>query len=461
MGRSSLAPLLLVSGCALLNALSTGDADDGGVGPPGGDGPVVQPDAPCAGPCRQLAADFPAAQTNELDIVFVVNDSSTMEEEQAVLAASFVGIDAVVDALPGGRPDLRVGVTTTDVGISPFEIELCRGTGDHGRFLVPTPVGCGTILDSGYTFLIDRPGAGTGRDTNYTGTLAGALACLTGVGTNGCGFERPLDALHQALDNSNFDNQNFLRDGSILVAIVISDEDDCSAFQSDVYNPAPALDNIGSALGPFASYRCTEFGVTCDGNVLPRAAGAYSTCQSRAASPYLIQPGPTADFLRVIRDPAQTVVAVLAGPRAPFAVALNANNLPRLQPSCEVAGRSADPAVRLAELADVFPHALFDSLCASSYAPFMASVVAEIAKIFGNACLAGNVGAPPDCKVYDVLDGIRAEIPACGATSDKPCYRIVADSVFCPATPTHLRVRVDRTSAPLEGAHVLAECVPR
>jgi hypothetical protein len=265
----------------------------------------------------------------------------------------------------------------------------------------------------------------------------------------------------QALDNSNIQNQSFLRDNSILVAIIISDEDDCSAFDSGIFNPSPALDNIGSELGPLGSYRCSEFGVTCDGGTLPRAAGSYTTCQSRSASPYLVAPGQTAGFLKGIRDPAQTVVAMLAGPPAPFSVALNGNDEPDLQPSCDSDGLSADPGVRLAEMAGLFPHALVRSLCATSYAPFLASVVSEIAKILGDACLAGSLGASPDCRVYDDFGGgIRDEIPACFST-DRPCYRIISDSVFCPATPTHMRVIVDRSSSPPEGTHVVAECLPQ
>jgi hypothetical protein len=84
-----------------------------------------------------------------------------------------------------------------------------------------------------------------------------AASCVPDVGTEGCGFEQPLESMLKALwpasdDTITFSegdshgedaNEGFLREDSLLVVIVVSDEDDCSTRDGSIFNPITAGDN--------------------------------------------------------------------------------------------------------------------------------------------------------------------------------------------------------------------------
>src|SRR5688500_10426668 len=51
-----------------------------------------------------------------LDILFVIDNSPYMIEQQASLAANFTRMIDVLDQLDGDLPNLHIGVVTSDVG---------------------------------------------------------------------------------------------------------------------------------------------------------------------------------------------------------------------------------------------------------------------------------------------------------------------------------------------------------
>src|SRR5262249_17755381 len=121
---------------------------------------------------------------------------------------------------------------------------------------------------------------------NYSGDLATAFGCLAQVGASGCGFEHQMAAVRAALGDSTMNlpapagNANFLRNDAYLAIIWITNEDDCSAPpDSELFNPTQNA--LSDPLGPLASYRCTEFGILCNGQKPPRQAGGpYQNCVS-------------------------------------------------------------------------------------------------------------------------------------------------------------------------------------
>jgi MYXO-CTERM domain-containing protein len=152
---------------------------------------------------------------------------------------------------------------------------------------------------------------------------------------------------------------------------VIADEDDCSAFDDTVFDPSQT--EITDPLGRFSSFRCTEYGVACDGAQVPRAAGMYTTCEPFAASPYIYDPQVYVDhFTSLKSDPSMVVVGVIAGDVSPFVVELNndPDPYPELQFSCGTpqTGSLAMPAVRLKWFADQFDYNTFQSICANDFA---------------------------------------------------------------------------------------------
>src|SRR5262249_49431017 len=128
----------------------------------------------------------------------------------------------------------------------------------------------------------------------------------------------------------------------------------------------PTQDSVADPLGPFGSFRCTDFGVRCDGANLSRTPATYDECEPRGDS-YLWDPSHYVDFLRGLKpDPGKLVVSVIAAPTTPFVVDVDAYGKPCLQESCTrvIDGSMAAPAVRLAWLASQFgENGVTQSIC--------------------------------------------------------------------------------------------------
>ena len=153
------------------------------------------------------------------DILFVVDNSNSMREEQASVAAE---LRAFVDTLAQGggvQNDFQVGVITTSV------YQFSRAPPPVGDILQPYPQQAGKLRP------VSLPGGGTttillGSDPN----LVPLFATLIQQGTAGSGQETPFEAVRLATSPPLVTNENrgFLRDGARLVVVVVTDEDDCS-----------------------------------------------------------------------------------------------------------------------------------------------------------------------------------------------------------------------------------------
>ncbi len=183
--------------------------------------------------------------TPEVDVLFVIDDSGSMREEQEALVAAF---DEMASALSSGDidgdgvpdfasvADLHIGVVTTDLGMfaagedGALLPRRCSDAGRWGRDGILRS-GCG-LSDPWVSYREGQPVDRFARD----------FACLARVGTEGCGFEMPLEAALKALTPStspirfasdsvghgDLENAGFLRDESVLAIIVLTDEDDRS-----------------------------------------------------------------------------------------------------------------------------------------------------------------------------------------------------------------------------------------
>jgi len=132
---------------------------------------------------------------NATDILFVVDNSCSMGDEQSSLAVNFASFVQIVEALD---MDYQIGVTTTD-------------TGDNGQL-------------EGTTRII----------TPNTPDPAGAFASNVNLGTSGSGIEKGLDGGYLALSSPNIDpggyNDGFLREEAGLRLIMVSDEQEQSTL---------------------------------------------------------------------------------------------------------------------------------------------------------------------------------------------------------------------------------------
>jgi hypothetical protein len=287
----------------------------------------------------------------------VVDDSSGMLEEQQKYLPLLV---RQLEELPGGLPSLHVGVVSTDLGVGPHSIEQCTAFGAAGALQnAPRVPGC--VPPEGAFIADELDGAGE-RVRNYQGTLAETFMCIAAVGDRGCGFEQPLEAMRRALDGSISKNIGFLRDDAFLAVVFLTDEDDCSASDpAMLFDPAPALDSPSSPLGPFASFRCTRFGLTCDGGP-PSSAGAKTGCAPREGS-LVAHTDAYVAFLTAIKDPSATMITVVAGAPSPVIVVPTGSGGLRLSNACLSDLGIADPAVRLARFAGSFPNHAVSSIC--------------------------------------------------------------------------------------------------
>ena len=171
------------------------------------------------------------------DILFVVDDSGSMAVEQANLAANF---KAFIDALAASpvKNDFQIGITTTSVDrnvTSGATLALDPTFSSSATVSCPTPVNGGQRYPAGALVAVDAAGhqltIGGGRILSASSsTLTQDFQRNVNVGTCGSGKEQGLRAAQLALSEPLLSGSNagFLRPGSRLAVVIISDDDDCS-----------------------------------------------------------------------------------------------------------------------------------------------------------------------------------------------------------------------------------------
>jgi hypothetical protein len=184
-----------------------------------------------------------------MDIVFVVDDSGSMKEEQGNLATNFPKFVQKLNSFKtksGALLDWRVAVTTTGRNIT-YNIQNPAGgfpfpvseKGDDGAFRAASS--CGTTRK-----WIER----NDNDT------ASSFACLAQAGTTGSGMEMPLYATQLALTDRMADGTNagFLRADALLAVVMLTDEDDCSRKDNNFSVSGDPCGNV-QALVPVAEIK--------------------------------------------------------------------------------------------------------------------------------------------------------------------------------------------------------------
>ncbi|HEX7596998.1 MAG TPA: hypothetical protein VF518_02225, partial [Polyangia bacterium] len=268
-------------------------------------GAVETGDAGAGTPATAAENDFTVllAPPRELDVLFMVDNSPSMDPKQAALAAYFPAMIQKLEMMPGGLPDLHIGVISSDFGAGGGELGANCGTplGNRGLLwgnddsatamagisaagynqfatVANQPNGCG--LNKGARWISDtQKTTGAGRDKNYSGDITDAFRCLaTAVGTKGCGEEHPLQSIRVALNPQagiNDANMGFLRPQAKLAIVIVADEDDCSAdpysTPGDSNHPVnnDNMFNNGNLNAETTSLRCAGRGHVCNGKAIP------------------------------------------------------------------------------------------------------------------------------------------------------------------------------------------------
>lgn len=223
----------------------------------------LAPLAPCT--VSGVSDDVPVTGVDKVDLLFMIDNSGSMAQEQAKLAEQLPKLvrilttgendkngDGKIDDDETFTParDLHIGVVTSDMGLSGSKIELppsCggdrgragKGFGDDG-LLVKSNKGCSAKVNAGYLNFVPDKLPESQRQGELEDTIE-KFTCLAKVGTDGCGFEQQLEAVYKAVapkavkdfaggtsGHGNGANDGFLRPEAVLAIIHVSDEEDCS-----------------------------------------------------------------------------------------------------------------------------------------------------------------------------------------------------------------------------------------
>lgn len=194
------------------------------------------------------------------DILFVIDDSLSMSEEQEKVAAE---LENFVSALRDGPipHDFQVGVVTTGVSVN---AGTCGGEPSYRR-LEDEAGRLQPVEDGGPRFLSwDDPG------------FLPKFQALVRQGVQGSGQEMGLEAMRLALSKplTEGENSGFLRPGARLLVVIVSDEDDCS----DPTGTALALSTPCDAQSCSSDDQCGGEGNYC----LPTYRSNATSCQPNA-----------------------------------------------------------------------------------------------------------------------------------------------------------------------------------
>ena len=374
---------------------------------------------------RVEAKDIPVNINRDLDLLFLIDDSPSMADKQANLADNFGKFIDVLNSIPGGLPNVHIGVVTSDMGTQgpPPSFGPTVGAGLPGACAGMGKDGVLQTFGAPITgnFIVDTKDP---TNQNYDPTkitlakLFGNIA--QGAGNRGCGFEQHLSAMQRAL-----------------------------------VNPA-------------------------NGGFLRNDPGKQA---------YLAKINGYVDFLKKLKsDPNKVIVAGIIGTTDRVAVELRTppgekTAIPALAHSCSYVDRNnqtevADPPIRIKAFLDQFPNrSTFVPICQKDLSGGLQQIGDLLKTVIGDPCIEGKLqnfgtAAAPiyDCSVSSVenpgsdmpKETIMAECPKSGALPSTPCWHIVTDTMKCPMTPDHLVLKIENDNQFMmsgKDVHVLANCV--
>lgn len=421
--------------------------------------------------------EIPVEVNREVDILFVIDNSDSMGEEQTSLIANFDLFINKLEQIEGGLPDVHLGVISTDMGADERIVGCDDEGGDKGALQYAPGASC--QLPEGFldgTFIRDvATPDGTGRERNYEGSLTEAFSCIAELGTGGCGFEAPLESMRQAL----MTNPDFLRPEAFLAVIFIADEDDCSTFDPLMFDPEDSA--LDGPLGPLDSFRCFEFGVQCEVDQ-PRDLGAKAGCVPREDSLYMYGVQEYVDFLKGLKeDDLQLIVGGIIGDAEPVVVntttGSNEETKLTLEPSCMSASGEAAPGVRLNSFLQAFRlRNTVTTICNEDLSEALTLIATLLAEVIGNPCLEPSIDLEPetegiqhDCQVSDVRyigpevvseDPLKQCSSNTPSADEYPCWYFEANTETCSSTDQPFELIIERgQDKPPAGTKAVLNCV--
>lgn len=162
-----------------------------------------------------------------IDFLFVIDNSGSMASEQTNLAKSVPKFIESIKKATNVPEDFHIGVTSTDIYSANTAPECKKKIGglvtqvematDPMQKNPPPPKECG-------------PYQTKKRFMSEKDDLSKTFTCAAKLGIIGYGMERPMDSMRNAISKEmtapGACNDGFLRDGALLVVVVITDEED-------------------------------------------------------------------------------------------------------------------------------------------------------------------------------------------------------------------------------------------
>ncbi len=397
----------------------------------------LEPVNPCT---RSRVGERISVDTIEdVDLLFAIDNSGSMADEQVALAREIPrmvrvlvsgdrDLDGVVDFTP--VRSLHVGVVTSDMGTGGFNAPTC-GAGAMGFMFGDD----GVMRSSGRAELpgcmasYPSPVFDFARDRDDPMAFAAEVACVATVGTGGCGFEQQLDSALKALSpvaaqpwtrasyepvtffGSTFGhgdgvNDGFVRADSALAIVMMSDEEDCSVTNPDLFNPSSPTYG-----GTDLNLRCFTYPEVL--HPVERYVRGFAQLRERAN--LLV-------FAGIVGVPIDAVgtsyAAMLDHPlmREEIDPAMPT----RLRPSCNTASGIAFPPRRIVRVAQGLEAAgastTIQSICQDSFGGALDDIIDKIASALSGACLPRELNTDAEglveCEVLEVLPG-RGDVTSC------------------------------------------------
>ena len=443
-------------------------------------------------PCTRSSVSqrVQVANVDQVDLLFMIDDSGSMKEEQENLAAQIPRLVRILsegDRDQDGTEDfqparsLHIGVVTSNMGAGRRRdgsaIDNCEGLGDDGilRSATGDASSCAPATYPSGVFAFEAGGAERADD------FAARVGCIAEVGTGGCGFEQQLESPLKALSPASAQawtlagytpprfvgpdyapgvtsghglEDEFLRPGSALAVVIVTDEEDCSVTDGRLHGMYDGVAASGNRL-------CFDHRDPAEGLLTP--IDRYVD-----------------GFLGLRRDPSLLIFSAIVGvPTTDEAsgyvrdgdyaslLALDAMT-PELRDdgtvehSCEAmdsAGRSlgrAAPPVRIVQTAAALDAAgagvSLSSICSDDFGPAIDGIIEKIADALRGACLPRALNADADgrveCEVLELLpaEGTPGATTDCMELEGRSFDSLVIDDVGAPRQLCRV-TQVERASA--------------
>jgi hypothetical protein len=426
----------------------------------------LQPVDPCTTSTQEVLAENDGPDA--VDLLVLVDDSTSMAEHQAALAEQLPRLIQVLtsgdrdhDGAVDFRPvrSLHVGIVSSDMGLGPITgVPSCNpGFGDDGVLLTRSPhpaSGCqadyaGTYPRGIFDFAL---GGGT-TPTQF----ASDVACVGMLGTGGCGLEFELEPILKALAPAPDPNGNsivnwtrpgyrpplfagntvghgsdpatnggFLRPNSVLAILTVNDEDDASTDDFEIYSPTnPMYSSAELNVRPVAFadhlYPVQRY---VDGLLGLRQTASFLVYATITGVPLpLSGHSPT----EILADPSMTPRIDPAQPD-------------RLVPVCTdtAGGQSAVPGRRMVQVAEGLAAAgataSVHSICNGDFAPAIDDLVARLAEALDSVCLERSVNPDAEgnvpCELLELLPAIETGGPRCASLPHPEAYTYVRTEAY-------------------------------